>query len=71
MDKEVIEIINELSTIKTKYKLLVDYLINNSNLSYNNKELRTNDCSNLLQSLEHEKYNVRLDYLQELNKTNE
>lgn len=70
MDKEVIEIINELSTIKTKYKILVDYLINNSDLSYDKEELRTEDCSDLLQSLEPEKYNVRLDYLQELNKIN-
>ena len=71
MDKEVIEIINELSTIKTKYKILVDYLISNAYLNYDNTEIRTNDCSILLQSLEPEKYNARLDYLQELKKTNE
>lgn len=71
MDKELMELINELSATKTKYKILVDYLINNTTLSYDKTELRTGDCSELLMSIEPSKYIARLDYLKELNKTNE
>lgn len=63
MDKEIVELINEFSKAKTRYDILVNYLINNAELSYSKDKLRIEDCSNIIKALEPEKYNNKLNML--------
>lgn len=63
MDKELLKLVNDLVEVRTKYKALVDYMINTSRLSYDSKSLRVEDCGEILRSLEPEKFNDRLEIL--------
>lgn len=63
MEKETMELISKLTEIKTKYNLLIDYLLNDAELSYNNKNLRLNDCTSIIKALEPNKYNAKFKEL--------
>lgn len=69
MEKETMELISTLTEIKTKYNLLIDYLLSDADVSYNKDKLRINDCSNILKTLEPSKYAARLNEL--INETDE
>lgn len=63
MEKETVELISKLTEIKTKYNLLIDYLLNDATLSYNELNLRINDCANMLKALEPSKYDAKFNEL--------
>ena len=63
MDKELLKLVNDLVEIKTKYDVLIDYLINTSTLNYNETDLRVDDVQDILKALEPDKYNDRLEIL--------
>lgn len=63
MEKEMFETVGKLAEVKTKYNVLIDYLINNSTLNYNKTELRIDSCEDIIKALEPEKYDARLDIL--------
>lgn len=69
MEKETMELISTLTEIKTKYNLLIDYLLSDAELSYNKEKLRLDDCSNIIKTLEPSKYAARLNEL--ISKTDE
>lgn len=59
-----IEVIGKLAEIKTKYNILIDYILENSRLSYNNTELNFDNVEKIIKALEPEKYDAKLDLLQ-------
>lgn len=63
MEKEMFEIIGKLAEVKTKYNVLIDYLINNSRLNYNKTSLSIDGCEDIIKALEPEKYDARFDIL--------
>ena len=63
MEKEMFEIIGKLTEVKTKYNVLIDYLINNSRLNYNKTSLTIDDFEDIIKALEPEKYDARFDIL--------
>ena len=63
MDKELLKLVNDLVEIKTKYDVLIDYLINTSTLNYSETDLRFDDVQNILKALEPDEYNDRLEIL--------
>ena len=63
MEKETMELISKLTEIKTKYNLLIDYLLNDAQLSYNNEKLRIDDCASIIKALEPSKYAAKFDEL--------
>lgn len=63
MEKETMELISKLAEIKTKYNMLVDYLINSADLNYNGSKLRFSDCEDVIYALEKEKYEEKLEVL--------
>lgn len=69
MEKETMELISTLTEIKTKYNLLIDYLLSDAILNYNGEKLRLDDCSNIIKTLEPSKYAARLNEL--ISKTDE
>lgn len=64
MEKEMMQLISELVEIKTKYNILIDYLIYNSTLNYNETEIRFDGVEKIFRTLEPEFYDDRLDALQ-------
>lgn len=63
MDKELLKLVNDLVEMKTKYDVLIDYLINTATLNYNETDLRVDDVQDILKALEPDKYNDRLETL--------
>lgn len=63
MEKEIMEFINEMSIIATKYNVLVEYLLNNARLNYNETGLKIDDVENIVKALEPEKFNKRYNIL--------
>lgn len=63
MDKELLKLVNDLVEIKTKYDVLIDYLINATTLNYSETDLRVDDVQDILKALEPDKYNDRLEIL--------
>lgn len=63
MDKELLKLVNDLVEMKTKYDVLIDYLINTATLNYSETDLRVNDVQDILKALEPDKYNDRLEIL--------
>lgn len=62
-NKEQMELIIELLKVQTKYNVLINYMINNAELSYTKQQLRIDDCAKILKTLEPEKYDSKLDIL--------
>lgn len=63
MEKETMELISKLVEIKSKYEMLVNYLLNNAELNYYKNKLRFNDCEDVIKALEEEKYNAKFNEL--------
>lgn len=63
MDKELLKLVNDLVEMKTKYDVLIDYLINTSTLNYSETDLRVDDVQDILKALEPKKYEDRLEIL--------
>lgn len=63
MDKELLKLVNDLVEVKTKYDVLIDYLINTATLNYSETDLRVDDAQDILKALEPDKYNDRLEIL--------
>ena len=63
MENNTIEIIGKLSEIKTKYNILIDYLINNATLNYNKTGLNFSNVEEIVKALEFEKYDAKFDLL--------
>lgn len=63
MDKELLKLVNDLVETKTKYDVLIDYLINTATLNYSETDLRVDDAQDILKALEPGKYNDRLEIL--------
>lgn len=58
-----VEFIGQMMEVKTKYNILIKYLLNNSTLNYSKTELRIDGCENIIKALEPEKYDARFDIL--------
>lgn len=63
MENNTIEIIGKLSEVKTKYNILIDYLINNATLNYSKTELNFSNVEEIVRALEFEKYDAKFDLL--------
>lgn len=63
MDRELLKLVTDLIEIKAKYDVLIDYLINNSDLNYSGTELRINNVEEIVKTLELEKYEKRFNTL--------
>lgn len=64
MENVTMELIGQMMEIKTKYDVLINYLINSARLNYNKTSLSIDDCSEIIQALEPKKYDARFDILQ-------
>ena len=57
------ELIGQMMEVKTKYNILIEYLLNNARLNYNETGLKIEDVEDIVKALEPEKYNKRYNIL--------
>lgn len=63
MDKELLRLINELVGIKTKYDVLVEYLLGNARLNYSKTSLSIDGCEDIVKAVEPKKFDEKYDLL--------
>ena len=63
MDKELWQLVRDLVTIETKYNTLVEYLLNNARLNYNETGLKIDDVEDIVKALEPKKFDEKYDLL--------
>lgn len=63
MENVTMELVGQMMEVKTKYDVLINYLIDSARLNYNKTSLSIDDCSEIIKALEPEKYDARFDIL--------